>query len=143
MTVLLSVVLKSVTSPGSTTRDVGEVGSGTISGVGKALAKINKELRGSMPTMGFLLSKGSSQYDPPEGLVFCTRPPKKILELAFPRGLDNAWSCKTSLDGMIGPKGKVFYNSNLCSNKGIRTGHFAYLLCKKLHNYCETRIDCP
>lgn len=83
MTVFLSVIFNSVTSPGSTTRDVGEVGSGTILGDGKGLAKISRELRGSLPTIGFPLSKGPFQYDSPEGLVFCTRPPRKISDLDF------------------------------------------------------------
>ena len=101
LTVFLSVVFTSVTSPGSTTKDVGEVGLGTISGGGKGLAKINRELRGSMPTTGFLLSKGSCQYDSPDGLVFCTRPPIKMLELVLEQG--NGCSHKTSPDGMVGP----------------------------------------
>ena len=106
MTVFLSVMFNSVTSPGSTTRDVGEVGSGTISGDGKGLAKISRELRGSFPTIGFPPSKGSFQYDPPEGLVFCTRPPKDISELdSFLLGQGHISDNRTSLDGMIGPKG--------------------------------------
>ena len=105
MTVSLSVAFKLVTSPGSTTRDVGRFGSEIISGAGKGLAKINRELRGSMPTRGFLLSKGSCQYDSPEGLVFCTRPPRKILELAFLLLQNNTLSRTTNLNGEAGYTG--------------------------------------
>ena len=105
MTVFLSVAFKLVTSPGSTTRDVSRFGSGTISGAGKGLANINRELRGSMPTRGFLLSKGSCQYDSPEGLVFCTRPPRKIFDLAFLLQQNNILSRTTNLNGEAGYKG--------------------------------------
>ncbi len=105
MIVFLSVPFKLVTSPGSTTRDVGRFWSGTKSGAGKGLANINRELRGSMPTRGFLLSKGSCQYDSPEGLVFCTRPPRKILELAFLLQQNNNSSRTTNLKGEAGYTG--------------------------------------
>ena len=107
MTVFLSVVFNPVTFPGPTTREVCEAGSGTISGAGKGLAKISRELRGSLPTIGFPLSKGPFQYDSPEGLVFCTRPPTHFSELKSLLGQCNILNCETSLDGMIDQNGAL------------------------------------